>query len=268
LSEKSNREIVLELLSDGVVRTDAEIAEETGVPYNKASGARATLWEQGLVERIEKDEANPRLRWRICPPERREQARVGFRDNSERRTLGRLRQRSTGERANIVVELLSNDEVNDAVLAQIERGREWRRARARANEVRAERAAARRVRRSELRRAAVEGDPKLHFMTQLSYLRDTIDGLFAIRRCIVDEQARIAAGDPQHIQASDWLSLGRNVREVLELGQVLFADVADLVGEPMSSCPLCGERLPSAAVHIGEGYVDAEVVEDEEPVNT
>lgn len=250
-------------MQDGLVRTDAEIAEATGLPHNKASGARATLWEQGLVERVEKDEFNPRLRWRICPPERQEQARLAYRDNTEQRRLASLRKRGPGEQANIVVHLLSDDRVNEAVLAQLERGREWRRARARANDVRADIDAQRRARRSELRRAEQEADAKLDFLTQLNYLRETIDALFVMRRFIEDEERRAAEGTQRRITDHDWISLGHNVGEVLAVAQVLFAEIHDLAGTPITSCPLCGERLHSAAVHIGEGYVDADAVEDD-----
>ena len=261
---ESTRDVVLRLMQDGVIRTDAELAEAARLPFNKVSGARSTLWEQGLVERIDKDEAHPRLRWRICPPERRQESQRAFRDNTETRTLSRLKTKSPGERANIVIELLSDDSVNEAVLAQLERGRAWRRARARANDVRNDREAERRARKSELRRAEREADASLVFLTQLNYLRDLIDALFVMRRFIEDEEQRTADGVPQRITVASWLSLARNVREVLEIAQVLFAEIAALVDEPMTSCPLCGERLHGTASHIDEGWIEAEAIEEDE----
>lgn len=264
----STRDTVLALMQDGAMRTDAEIAEAAALPHNKASGARSTLWEQGYVERIEKDESNHRLRWRLCPPERRGQARLAFRDNAEKRTVGRLRQRTAGERANIVIDLLSEDSVNDAVLAQLDRRRTWRRARARANDVRADRDAERRARKSELKRAEAEADANLDFLTQRHYLRETIDALFVMRRFIADEERRAAEQAPLRIVHSDWMAVARNVREVLEIAQVLFEEIAELMGEPMTSCPLCGERLHGIGPHLGEAYVDAEAIEEGDAVNT
>lgn len=268
MTEESTRDAVLRVMQDEEVRTDAEIAQLTDLPFNKVSGARSTLWEQGLVERVEKDESHNRLRWRLCPLERQAMAQLAFRDNAEKRTLARLKRGGAGEQANMVIELLSDDETNNAVLAQLERGRTWRRARARANDVKADRAAERRARRSELRRAELEKDAGLDFLTQLNHLREMIDVLFVMRRFIQDEDERNSNGVPQRIAVTNWIALARNVREVLEVAQVLFSEIASLVEEPISSCPLCGERLHSAAIHVGEGYVESDAVEEDEIVNT
>jgi hypothetical protein len=44
--------------------------------------------------------------------------------------------------------------------------------------------------------------------------------------------------------------VARTIREVLEVGQSLYRDLADLMHEPLESCPLCGERLHSPAAHL------------------
>jgi hypothetical protein len=264
---ESSRDAVLRVMQDGIVRTDAEIVAVSGLSHSKATGARAALWEAGLVERIEKDESHDRFRWRLCPPERRQDAQRAFRDSSERRTRGRLRQCSPEERASIVIDLLADDRVNDALLAQLERNRAWRRARARANDLHGEREAERRARRSELRRAERDADADLEYLTQLNHLRELMDSLFVMRRFVEAEEQRRRDGESLRIKPSSWMALAKNVREVLEVAQVLFRDVARLLDQPMDSCPLCGDRLHDAAIHLGEGYVDAEVVEDlgEEP---
>jgi hypothetical protein len=264
--QESSREAVLRVMQDGVERTDAEIQRATGLPQGKASGARATLWEQGLVEPLEKRDKHEHKRWRACPPERQEEARRSFRDNAERRTRGRLQQKSPGERANIVVHLLADDKVNEALLAQTERSKAWRRARARAKDVRNERDAERRARKSELRRAMREADANVEFLQSLERLRDLIDVLFVMDRDLDAERKRRLADEPARLPTSSLVALARNVREVLEVGQVLFRDLAALTGQPMESCPLCGERLHDIADHLGEGYVDAEAVEEVEVV--
>lgn len=266
MTDESTRDAVLRAMQDEVVRTDAEIAQVTGLPFNKVSGARSTLWEQGLVERIEKDDLHKRLRWRRCPSERQAMARLAFRDNAEKRTLARLKGGSAGEQANIVIELLSDDATNNAVLAQLERGRAWRRARARANDVKADREAERRARRSELRRAEREADTSLDFLTQLNHLREMIDALFVMRRFLQDEEERNANDRPPRIAITNWFALARNIREVLEVAQVLFSEIGALVDEPISSCPLCGERLHSAAAHVAEGFIDSDVVKEKDEI--
>lgn len=266
--QESSRDAVLRVMRDGAMRTDAEIEQATGLSHSKVSGARSALWEAGLVERIDKDETHDRLRWRLCPPERRDQAQRAFRDSTERRTRGRLKQKSPEERANIVVDLLDDDRVHEALLGQIERTRAWRRARARANDLIAEREAARRVRRSELRRAEREADIHLDYLTQLNHLREVMDGLFVMLRFIEAEEQRKADGLALRIKPSSWMALARNVREVLDLAQVLFRDLADLLDEPIDSCPLCGDRLHDAAARLDEGYIDAEAVEEVSNVET
>ncbi len=257
----TTREAVIRLMQDGTARTDAEIAEATGIPHNKASGARSTLWEAGEIEPREDRDPEGRMRWQICPPERREEARRAFRDNTERRTLGRLAQKSVGERANIVVHLLADDKVNDALLAQLDRSKNWRRARGRAKDVRADVDAERRARKSDLRRAMKEAEANVEFLQTRSHLRDLIDVLFVADRDLAAERKRMEQGEPTRIPETGWRDLSRNVREVLEVGQALFRDLADLMEEPMESCPLCGERLHHAAAHLTEGVIDADAVE-------
>lgn len=265
--QESSREAVLRVMQDGVDRTDAEIEEATGLSHSKVSGARSALWEAGLVEPLEKRDKREHMRWKLCPPDRQEQARIAFRDSTERRTLGRLKQKSAAEQANIAIQLLANDEVNDALLAQLERSKAWRRARGRSRDVRKDREAERRARRSELRRAMAEADANVEFLQTQSHLRDLMDVLFVMSREAEAERKRQARGEQSRISHSNWCSLARNVRETLEVGQVLFRDLADLLGQPMESCPLCGERLHPVA-NLDEGYIDGTVVEIVDVSNT
>jgi DNA-binding transcriptional ArsR family regulator len=260
-NKESSREAVLRVMQDGVDRTDAEIEEITGLSHSKVSGARSALWEAGLIEPLEKQDKKEHLRWRLCHAERQEEARRAFRDSAERRTLGRLGQKSAGERANIVIHLLSDDKVNDALMAQLERGRTWRRARARSRDVRKDKEADRRARRSDLKRAMDEADANVHFRQTISHLRDLMDVLYVVGREVEAERARRCTGEVSGIAPSNWPGLALNVREILEVGQSLFRDLADLMDKPMESCPLCGERLHTAIAHLDEGYIDGDAVE-------
>jgi DNA-binding transcriptional ArsR family regulator len=259
---ESSRDAVLRVMQDGVDRSDAEIEEITGLSHSKVSGARSALWEAGLVEPLPKSSKREHTRWRACPEERQQEAKRAFRESTERRTRGRLQQKSIGERANIVVDLLSDDEVNVAVLAQLDRSQQWRRARARARDLSRERQAERRARRADLRQAMEEADHPLHFRRNVGHLRDLMDILFVMDREVEAERGRRANGDESAIPARSWLALARNVREVLEIGQSLFRDLSDLAGEPMESCPLCGERLRSESLKLDEGYIDGVIVDE------
>ncbi|HEX6456384.1 MAG TPA: hypothetical protein VF009_07685 [Solirubrobacterales bacterium] len=260
--KESSRAVVLQLMQDGVERTDFEIEKLTGLPHGKASGARSTLWEQGMVEPLPKENKREHTRWRLCPPERQAEVRQSYRDMAERRTIGRLMGKSPGERANIAVHLLADDQVNKALHDQLERSRAWRRARARARDIGRDRDAERRARRAELRQAMDNADTNLHFRQKVSQLRDLQDVLFVIGREVENEHARQLRGETSGIKPDGWRDVARNVREVLEVGQGLFRDLSELMQEPMESCPLCGERLHASAAHLDEGYIDAEVIEE------
>ena len=258
---ESSREAAFRVMQDGLPRTDAEIERATGLSHSKVSGARSALWEAGLVTPLPKLDRREHMRWEVCPPERREEARQAFRDSSERRTRGRLAQKSAAERANIVLHLLSDDGVNEALLSQLERGKTWRRARARSSDIERDRETERRARRSELRQAMKEADADLEFLQTLIHLRDLLDVLFVVGREVEAEQMRKRRGEPSRITASNWPALARNVREILEVGQILFRDLADLMDKPMESCPLCGERLHPSVPKLDEGYIDGTAVE-------
>jgi len=258
----SSREAVLRVMQDGVERTDQEIAQLTGLTAGKASGARNTLWEQGLVEPLPKQANREHTRWRLSPPERQAEVRQAWRDSVERRTLGRLMQKSPGERANIAIHLLADDKVNEALLAQLERSRSWRRAKARSRDVKRDRESERKQLRADMRRAMDEADTDLRFRQMVSRLRDLQDVLYVIGREVESERARQLNKDQARISLKSWGDVSRNVREVLEVGQSLFRGLADLMHDPMESCPLCGERLHNAAAHLDEGYIEAVVVEE------
>lgn len=258
MQQESSRNTVLKVMQDGIPRSDAEIEATTGLSHGKASGARVALWEQGFVERLEKD-AQGHRRWKLCPPERQAEARQAYRDHVEGRERSRLAAKDVGERASIVAFLLTDDEVNAAVLAHLERSRVWRRAQGRANDVRSEKEAVKRARRREINRA--EG-AHLEFLTALDRLREGIDALLAMRHQLEEARLRSEQGESTRIPPGRWPALAKNVREMLEVAQILFRELAEAMDEPMDSCPLCGERLLRISSELNEGYVDAEVVEE------
>src|ERR1700733_4282856 len=99
MPNSSSRDAVLAVMQDGTARTDAEIEQVTGLPHSKASPAPGALWGDGLVERLGKNEEG-RLRWQLCPPERRDAAKLAYRDHKEKLLLARLTGQSASLRAN------------------------------------------------------------------------------------------------------------------------------------------------------------------------
>ena len=106
-----------------------------------------------------------------------------------------------------------------------------------------------------------EADANVEFLQTLSHLRDLQDVIFVISREVEAERTRRVTGETGRIAPSNWPALAKNVREILEAGQGLFSDLADLMEQPMESCPLCGERLHTASANLDEGYIDGEAVD-------
>jgi hypothetical protein len=248
-------------MQDGVARSDAGIEEITGLPHSKASPARVALWEDGLVEGAGKD-AQGHLLWQLCTPERQEDAKLAYRDHKEKLLLARLLNASPGARAHIVLELLAMSDVNDAVVAQLGRRKYYRRIMARVNEARADRAAASRDRKRQIAELHLQADAGLNFLVVVDRLRDSVDALVHMREQIADEVDRLRRGEDPRINISLWPDVARNVREVLETARVVFGDISAIMDEPMTSCPLCGERLGSVTAELTEGIVDATLVEE------
>jgi hypothetical protein len=258
----SSRDVVWAAMQDGVARTDAEIEAVTGLSHSKASPARVALWENGLVEGLGKNDGGLLL-WQLCPPERRDAAQLAYRDHKEKLLLARLMGQSPGARASIVLELLANDAVNGAIIAQLGRRKNHRRIMARVNEARTDRVKARRARKRQIAEMHEEADAGLTFAIVMDRLRDSIDALLHMREQIADETNRHDRGEDGQIQHARWPEARTDVREVLESARAVFGEISALMEEPMTSCPLCGERLGSVTLELDEGYLDATAVEEE-----
>jgi hypothetical protein len=262
MANSSSRDAVLAAMQDGVVRTDAAIEEATGLPHSKASPARVALWEDGLVEGLGKNNEGL-LQWQLCPPERREAAKLAYRDHKEKLLLARVMGQSPRVRANVVLELLAIKEVNNSVIAQLARRKHYRRIMARVNEARDDRVHASRARKRQIAELHDEADAGLTFLVVVDRLRDSVDALLHMREQIADEGERHEHGEAGKIPYQRWPEVRTNVREVLETARVVFGEISTIMDEPMTSCPLCGERLGSPTLELEEGYVEATVVEEE-----
>jgi hypothetical protein len=263
MANRSSRDVVWAAMQDGVASTDAEIEAVTGLSHSKASPARVALWEDGLVEGLGKNDEGL-LQWQLCPPERRDAAKLAYRDHKEKLLLARMMGQPPGARASIVLELLAINDVNEAVIAQLGRRKHHRRIMARVNEARADRVKASRARKRQIAAMHEEADAGLTFAVVMDRLRDSIDALLHMREQIADEADRHGRGEAGRIQYARWPEARTNVREVLETARVVFGEISVIMEEPMMSCPLCGDRLGSATLELDEGYVDATVVEEEE----
>lgn len=242
--------------------TDVDIERITNLSHSKASHARVGLWRDGLIARAGRD-LRRRWLWECVPDEQRGHAQTQFRDAMERRLRDSLDKKPVEQRAAIAYHLLLNDDVDNSMRELFARQRHWRRAQAAANNVRREKEADRRERRKAMR-DAINNDPLLTFLTIRDRIRSLIDALFALRQQLDDDRARLADCEPTRISMEHWGDVHRNVHEVLILTQAIFKELADTLGLTMDSCPVCGARLVHDVETISEGYVDGEVVEEEE----
>lgn len=242
-----------------VGQSDHELAVAAELSNSKASGARVALWAAGLIERVGKNSLGHAL-WSLCPPEHRDKARGAYHQEREARERSRLEAKSVGERGSIVTFLLGNDAVNAEVMAQIQRSAASRRARARAKDVRHEKEADRTERKRAIKREREANGPLLDFLLAVDRLREHIGTLFTLRDQLAGDQALEDVGEPPSIQRFRWLTVARNVREVIALAHVVLQEIAEHVDEPMINCPTCGARLSAADGLLPEGYVDAEAV--------
>jgi hypothetical protein len=261
MTSNSSRDTVLAAIADGVARSDAEIEAITGLAHSKASPARVALWRDGLVERVGRDERGHWL-WQLCPPERQDATKLVYRDHQEKLLLRRLTNKSPRLQANIVLDLLADNKVDNAVIAQLGRRKHHRRIRRRVNNARADRAQESRQRKRQIAEEHEEADAALNFMIIVDRLRDSIDALLNLQEQVEKEVERYRETGVGRIGVSEWPSVRNNILEVLQVARVVFGDITSMMGEPATSCPICGERIGAAGHELDEGYVDAEVVEE------
>ncbi len=262
MAASTSRDTVWSAMQDGAPRTDGEIEEVTGLPHSKASPARVALWEDGLIEGLGKNEEG-RLVWQLCPAERCDAAKLAYRDHKEKLLLARLTGQSPDARASIVLELLAANDVNEGVIAQLDRRKHYRRILARVNDARTDREQASRARKRQIAELHGEADASLAFLVVVDRLRDSVDALLQMREQIGEEAERRRRGAHGQIQDSRWPEVRINVLEVLESARVVFGEISSIMGEPMTSCPLCGERLGSATLELEESFTEATVVAEE-----
>lgn len=261
MSELSSRERVLAVMRADAAQSDHELAAAAQLSNSKASGARVALWEAGLIERVAKNDLGHAL-WQLCPLERRDAARRAYQDEREARERSRLAAKSVGERASIVTFLLGDDAVNAEAMAQTKRSATARRTRARAKDVRHEKETDRAARKRAINRERDANGPLLDFLLAVDRLREHIGTLFTLRDQLAEDRSREQDRVQPNIDRFRWLTLARNLREVIALAHVVLQELAEHVQEPLTSCPSCGARL-SAADLLPEGYIDAEAIDDD-----
>ena len=91
--------------------------------------------------------------------------------------------------------------------------------------------------------------------------------LLSIRSFMQAELDRDERGDPTRIPTERWPLVGNNVFEVIAVAGALWHDMATALGRPPEHCPLCGERTERPPNALVEGYVDGEVIDDDDLID-
>ena len=268
----SRTDEVLAVLVPGMELTDAEIvAEIIGRVPERHRGqiipARGKLVVQGRVELAGLNAAGHKI-WRRTPEDRIDAAReeAAGRKELARENLRKqkLSPKQIDERVQKIAAYLDNESINKALREQMERGRSWRNARARANEAKVESDAKRRERKRELRQAERDQDAYLDFLKIHDALRDAVGDLLAVRGFMQTEIERQERGEVTKIPAERWPLVGSNVFEVIAVSGALWHDMATALGHPPEHCPLCGGRTERPPDALSEGYdADADVADDD-----
>ncbi len=268
-NKTSRTDEVLAVIAPGLELTDAEIVERLapGLHRGQVIPARGKLETQGKIELVGTNAAGHKV-WRRTPAERVDAAReeTALRKDAERQKLRKqkLSPKQIDERVQKIAAYLDNERINKALREQTERSRSWRNARNRANEAQHETEAKRRERKRRLRRAK---GAYLDFLKVHDRLRDAVGDLLGVRSFMQDEIERQERGEDTHIPGERWPAVGSNVFEVIAVAVALWHDMATALGKPPEHCPLCGERTARPPNTLGEGYVDGEVLDDDDLID-
>jgi hypothetical protein len=237
--------LVLEVMrAAGRPLTDEELCDATNLRGGAARPARLRLYRRGLVEPCGSGG------WRLVEPERHEEVRSAARTRMPRRRA--VDSMPLEERVATVIALLDDDEVNAALIARTESSRAWRRARARAGEMRAEREHERRARRVAAMQAERRHSPLTAFLKMRNHLKDGIEVLVGLRRLLVEE----AAGESGTIPRAVWPDLARNVGELMTAAAAVQAELDGVAGS--GECPLCHGAAPAEGTL---AYIDVDCID-------
>lgn len=222
--------------------------------------ARIRLERRGEVQLVGKDDRGRQV-WKFTPADQIADAKAAS-ERRRRSDADKLKDnRSPRALAQIVAALLENDEVNQILREQTERGRTMRRARARAQDAQAETEAERRERKRQLHEAEREKTRYLDFLKVHDGLRDTIGVLFDIRTFMRGEVSTREHGEPGRIPPERWAEVQRNLHELIHVAGALWHDLTAIFDVPPEQCPLCGARIARDPHALDQGYIDSDAEE-------
>jgi len=255
--------LVLAAFADGREWTDPELVahiqqDHPELHRGQIIPGRNALMKKGVIELTGK---RGRVSvWGLTPPERQEAAREAA---AARKFTAKdkVQQLKPEGQAQVIAALLENPEVNRILREQQERGAASRAAHARAQDAYSETEAQRRERKRELKEEERKKGANLEFLKVRDALRDGLASLIDIRRLLNEELERLGKGESLKISPDRWGSAIYNLREIFEVGSLVWHQMGEASGAPPEHCPVCGARVGRDPHALDEGYIEGEAVE-------
>jgi ribosomal protein L12E/L44/L45/RPP1/RPP2 len=165
--------------------------------------------------------------------------------------------KSAEEKAKEIVDALSDRVVNEMVQEMLKEGAASTKAQKRAKQALRKKAS---ERRQKARQAERDRTADAEFKRVLKQLWDARGAVAAVDQHLIEERARVAAGEPRRIVDWSWIVALRDVREIITSLGGIWQNVRDLA-DTHEPCPACGASTQPEERHLQPFVIDAEAVE-------
>ncbi len=260
----ATRDQLLKAIEDNPGATRKQLMKLTELPGSKADPARMRLWLAGDIE------PDSEAGWEAALA--RDFRDVGWRaveDSSAQQEVAsrastrtpRNATKSAEERAREIVNALGDRVVNEMVQEMLKNGAASPKAQKRAKEALRKKAS---ERRQEAKQAERDRAADLEFKRVLKQLWDARGAVAAVDQHLIEERARVAAGEPRRIVDWNWLVALGDVREIIMSLGGIWQNVRDLA-DANEPCPACGAPTRPEERHLPPFVIDVdheEIVDD------
>ena len=226
----ASRKAVLEALREHGDMTDEELARAVGSPAGTVRARRSELVRRGLVREVGRrptpsGRTGTRM-WGIVPPDEVEQAA----EDAERRGPRRLdlTKLPLDQRVDIARALLRDRDVNDELRSAAAGAPSSRRVRARA---RAEQERAQRERAEQIRRAQEDRSEIVAFLKAADHLKRNVEALREVGRFLDAELERYMRGDATQIPDWAWKRVLTQVDDSMEVAKLMRHRIGRELGD-------------------------------------
>jgi len=240
--------------------TEKRLGEITGFSTSKLTPTRIRLWEAGEIEpttetgwRRAMVSRLKEVGWKLVEPERRAEVAARAKTRQKRNA------KSAEERARRAAEDLTDpvvfrlfQELTQSDAAKTRAAQRRRERTVREQEV---------LRRREAKQAERDRSASADFKKKLTLLWDARSTVAAIDQHLLDERARVAAGEPRRISDMDWVIALRDVVMILQSFGGIWKNIRDL-GDDLP-CPVCDAPQVDEERHLRPFVIDVEVEEEE-----